>query len=149
MRKYLIMIAVLVAAVTPMAFFTFGFKPKVNVSELKPPDDGWWEVQDGILAKWCSTKHKCPDTPGMLKNTHRLHVWCKDSDCGNILAYVNIYDGKIIIANESAQGIADRGDQLILSFTTNATGTAARLVRFQATGGTNDIYPLILRIRRP
>lgn len=144
MKKYLIMLGVLFVCITPLAIFTFNMSSKPSVTEFKPAEKGWWEVQPGVLARWCNDKYQCPETPGMLKNTHRLHVWCKDSDCGNILAYVNIYDGKIIIANESAQGIADRGDQVILSFTTNAGGSAVRLVRFYADEvGTKNLYPLI------
>jgi len=145
MRKYFVMLGVLLVGITPLAIFTHGMTKQPTVTQFKPADKGWWEVDNGILARWCNKTYKCPNTPGMLKNTYRLHVWCRDSDCGNILAYANIYDGKIIIANESAQGIADRGDQLILSFTTNAGGTAVRLVRFQATGGTKNQYPLIIR----
>ena len=140
------MIAALLATVVPVAIFTFGLKPKAQVAtEFKPAEKGWWQVDEGIYAQWCSDKHSCPPTPGMLDNTYRLHVWCRDSDCGNINAFANIYNGKIIVASESAQGIADRGDQLILSFTTNAKGTAVRLVRFVAQGGTKNLYPLILR----
>jgi len=140
------MLGVLFVFITPLAILTYGMSSKQTVTEFKPTDKGWWEVQPGVLARWCDGNYKCPETPGMLKNTYRLHVWCKDSDCGNILAYVNIYDGKIIVANESAQGIADRGDQLILSFTTNAVGSAVRLVRFHADEkGTKNLYPLIIR----
>lgn len=145
MKKQLMLLTALLVMTVPIATFTVGMRPTETTQEFVPSKEGWWQVQEGILARWCSEQYPCPDTPGMLKNTHRLHVWCKDSDCGNILAYANIYDGKIIIANESAQGIADRGDQLILSFTTNASGSAVRLVRFQATGGTANLYPLILR----
>ena len=138
------MIGVLLVCITPLAIFSFGMRDNVAVTKFNPSEKGWWEVDEGIFAQWCNNKHKCPDTPGMLKNTYRLHVWCKDNDCGNITAFANIYNGKIIVSTESANSIADRGDQLILSFTTDATGNAVRLVRFSAEGGTDNPYPLIL-----
>jgi hypothetical protein len=143
-RKPLLLLAGLAALIFPISTLSWSLSRKPPSPEFKPAEKGWWEVQDGILARWCSNKYPCPQTKALLKNSWRLHVWCRSSDCGNISAYANIYDGKIIVANDATTAIADFGDKLILTFTSETKGTAVRLVRFSATGGTKNRFPLIL-----
>lgn len=128
---------------TPLVVFTFLGTRNVKVSnEFQPHKDGWWELTPGVYGKWCKDKEQCPSIKTPYDNNWRLLVWCKSNSCGDIHATINIYKNKYIVGNSSVSAIANHGDKVILTFSSDLGGEA-RLVRFSTLGGTKNTFPVI------
>ena len=126
-----------------IATFVGVMSPAQKVTkEFKPREKGWWQLEDGVFARWCDEKFSCPETSGYGNHNWRLLVWCKESDCGTITASANIIQDKIIVANTVDTAIAYRGDKVILTFSHQTNGSA-RLIRFKTEDGARNTFPIL------
>jgi len=93
--------------------------------------EGWFPVQDGILARWCTKT--CRGSETYMDYAWRLEVWCKERACGDIYARVNIQDGNKgpVVDWTNKTGYGDIGQRVVLTFQ-SATSGDAYLTEFRA-----------------
>ena len=104
-------------------------------ADAKFKTEGWWQVSDGVLVRWCTDANPCPGSASEHYSDYvwRAMVWCKDRSCGDIYARMNIERGGAVIGwtNDTAYG--DLGQKVVLTFGSHLQGQA-QIVEFKARG---------------
>lgn len=146
-RSLLISAAVL-SIVVPVGLFGILFPSSSETSSATSKTEGWWQIQKGIFGRWCTIADPCPSVPGFYKNSWQAMIWCKDADCGDINARVNILRDGVIVGWTNESAYANKGDKVVLTFNSEVPG-AARMVKFSASGGgkhtASPVLPFISR----
>ena len=92
-------------------------KAKREAEEFKRM--GWWEVKDGIFARYCTNGPKPCSSAGVIGDASYVlvEIWCKERSCGDIYGRVNLLNSAgTVVGWTNDTGYGGYGQKVVLTF---------------------------------